>query len=138
MRKDPLILKFNQLEIDFSTIEHSELLEKLFKNKPVSYFPTLLYFALFNVSYENLVAKKEEPFSFITTYKELGEKFNCALSTLSNALSRLEEANLIVKERLMIPNDNPNSNLNWKYVLNITIKLPSGIKKSLQNKAEAA
>ena len=136
MTKPPLILKFNQWEIDFSKVEHSELLEKLYKKKPVPYFPTLVYFSLFNICYKNLIDKKDEPFSFIITYKELGEKFNCALSTLSNALRRLEEANLIVKDRVMVPNDNPNSNLNWKYVLSITLKLSSALKKSLHNKAE--
>jgi hypothetical protein len=55
---------------------------------------------------------------------------------LSNALRRLEEANLIVKDRVMVPNDNPNSNLNWKYVLNITLKLSSSLKKNLQSKTE--
>jgi len=136
MNKPALILKFNNLEIDFSKIEHSELLEKLFKDRPVPYFSTLLYFELFNISYKNLIAKKDDPFSFIITYKELEKKFNCSLSTLSNAFSRLEEAKLIIKERLMVPNDNPNSNLNWKYVLNITIKLPNNLKKILQNKVD--
>ena len=57
MKNDPLILNFNKLKINFSTIEHSELLEKLFKNKPVPYFSTLVYFALFNISYKNLIDK---------------------------------------------------------------------------------
>jgi len=137
MKKPALVLKFNQLEIDFSTVKHAELLEKLFKDKPVPYLPTLLYFELFETAYESIIDKEEDPFTFGITYKDLEEKFNRKLSTLSNALTKLEEAGLIIKDRIMIPNDQPNSKLNWRYVLKITLKLPSAIKKSLQSKADA-
>jgi len=137
MKKPPLVLKFNQLEIDFSTVKHAELLEKLFKDKPVPYFPTLLYFELFDTAYESIIDKEEDPFTFGIAYKDLEEKFNRKLSTLSNALTKLEEAGLIIKDRIMIPNDQSNSKLNWRYVLKITLKLPSTIKKSLQSKADA-
>ena len=137
-KKSSLILRFNQLEIDFSKIEHSEILEKLFKERPVPYFPTLVYFELFKLAYEGIVAKEENPFTFVITYKDMEETFKRKLSTLSNALSKLEEAKLIIKDRIMVPNDQPNSKANWRYVLKITIMLPSAIKKSLQNKAEKA
>jgi predicted transcriptional regulator len=138
MNKPPLILKFNQWEIDFSTVEHSELLEKLFKERPVPYFPTLVYFELFKLAYEGILTKEEDPFSFVVTYKDMEETFKRKHSTLSNALSKLEEAKFIIKDRVIIPNDQPNAKLNWRHAIKITMKIPSAIKKSLQTKAEKA
>ncbi len=135
MSKEPLILKFNKLEIDFSKLEHSELLEKLFKERPVSYIATLLYIELFNITYKNLISGVNNPFFLVITYKELEERLNRKLSTLSNALAKLEEAGLIKKDRLCVANDNPDSKLSYKYILHITLRLPAPIKNKLKQKS---
>lgn len=136
MSETPLILKFKDLEIDFTTVKHAELLEKLFKSQPVSYLPTVLYFELFNIAYDNFINKKDFSFSFIITYKELEEKFNRQVCTLSNALRSLEEAKLIVKDRIMVANDQRNSRFKWKYVLNIKLKFSASMQKNLQASME--
>lgn len=133
MNKTPLILIFKDLEIDFAKIKHGDFLEKIFKSKPVAYLPTLVYCALFDIIYENLMNNKEEPFSLITSYQELKEKFKRETCTLSNALRSLEEAKLIVKNRCMVDNDQLNSRLKYKYVLNIKFKFSVSTQKNLQS-----
>lgn len=135
--KPLLILTFKTLQIDFAAINHGEVLERLFKARPVSYLATLVYFELFNRAYANLLHKVEEPFSFYITYKELQEKFDREVCTLSNALRSLKEAKLISMNRIMIPNDQPASRFKSKPVSSITLKLSASVQKSIQAKAEA-
>ena len=136
MNKTPLILVFKNLQIDFATAKHGELLEKLFKTKPVAYLPTLVYFELFDIAYNNLLNKKENPFAFHLTYKYLLGKFDREVCTLSNALRSLKEAKLIGMNRIMVPNDEPNSRFKSKPVSSITLKLSASMQKSIQAKVE--
>ena len=137
MNKTLLILRFKNLEIDFAAVKHGELLERLFKSKPVACLPTLVYFELFSIAYTNLINKEENPLSFRITYKDLLKKFDREVCTLSNALRSLKEAKLISMNRIMIPNDQPNSRFKSKPVASITLKLSASMQKNVQEKAES-
>ena len=128
-----LVLKFKNLEIDFAKLKNGELLEKIFKSKPVSYLPTLLYTELFNIAYDNLINKQDDSFSLLISYEELRGKLDRQVCTLSNALRSLAEAKLITRNRIMIDNNQPNARFKTKPMLNITIKISSTMQRTLKN-----